>query len=90
MSPSLPPDLSAFVNQSVATGKYATEDEVLIAGLRRLQDDERASEELRSKLQEGVDALDRGHYTTVRSDAELEDFFQDIRRLGIERAKLKS
>jgi antitoxin ParD1/3/4 len=90
MTNSLPPDLSAFVNQSIATGKYASPDEVVVAGLRLLQEQAREVEELRKKLQEGIDALDRGDYTAINSETELEEFFQDIRRRGIERLNLKS
>jgi antitoxin ParD1/3/4 len=60
MTVSMPPDLNAFVHQVVATGMYESEEAVIVAGLRLLQEHERRLEELRAKLQPAIDSLDRG------------------------------
>jgi antitoxin ParD1/3/4 len=57
---SMPPDLDAFVHQSVASGVYESEEAVLVAGLRLLQERERRLEELRAELRPALEELDRG------------------------------
>ena len=42
-----------FVNSSISTGRYQTVSEVVRAGLRKLEDDERKLDALRSKLAHG-------------------------------------
>lgn len=42
-----------FVNDSISAGRYQTVSEVVRAGLRKLEDDERKLDALRSKLAAG-------------------------------------
>jgi antitoxin ParD1/3/4 len=56
----LPPDLDLFVRQAVATGVYESEEAVVIAGLRLLQERMRRLEELREELRPALESLDRG------------------------------
>lgn len=42
-----------FVNESIESGRYQTVSEVVRAGLRKLEDDDRNLEALRSKLAAG-------------------------------------
>jgi antitoxin ParD1/3/4 len=74
---SLPPDLSAFVNQSIATGRYATPDDVLLAGLRSLQERERYDEWLASELQKGIADLENGNYIELKDEAAIRQFFDE-------------
>ena len=55
MTISLTPELEKFVEDQVNTGRYKSNSEVIRAGLRSLAD-----QELKTWLQEGLDALDRG------------------------------
>ena len=57
---SMPPDLNAFVHQAVATGVYESEEAVVVAALRLLQERERHLEELRAELRPALESLDRG------------------------------
>jgi antitoxin ParD1/3/4 len=57
---SMPPELDAFVHQAVATGVYESEEAVVVAGLRLLQERERRLEELRAELRPALEELDRG------------------------------
>jgi putative addiction module CopG family antidote len=57
---SMPPDLDAFVHHVMATGMYDSEEAVVVAGLRLLQERERHLEELREELRPALEALDRG------------------------------
>ena len=60
MTLSMPPDLDAFVHRTVAAGIYESEEAVVVAGLRLLQERERRLEELRNELRPALEELDRG------------------------------
>lgn len=53
---SLGEHFSQFVEQQIASGRYASASEVIRAGLRLLQDNEAKLERLRAALQEGLDS----------------------------------
>lgn len=69
MSVSMPPDLDTFVHQAVATGMYESEEAVIVAGLRLLQEHERRVEELRNELCPALEELDRGGGKPLDIDA---------------------
>jgi antitoxin ParD1/3/4 len=60
----LPPELEQFINNQVASGKYASTDEVFLAGIKLLQERENLYqgrfEELRCEIIVGVEAAERG------------------------------
>jgi antitoxin ParD1/3/4 len=78
MTFSLPPELSAFVDQTVAAGKFASPEDVVAAGLRLLQERAPELEELRKKLQEGLDDFERGDYIELNGDAEISRFVAEV------------
>jgi antitoxin ParD1/3/4 len=57
---SMPPDLDAFVHHVVSTGAYESEEAVMVAALRLLQERERRLEELRAEIRPALESLDRG------------------------------
>jgi putative addiction module CopG family antidote len=61
---SLPPELQEFVEESVRSGQFGSEAEVLIGALASLKTKEEFRQfqlaKLRGKLQSGFDQLDRG------------------------------
>ena len=81
----LPPDLQQFLQAEVASGKYSSADEALVAGVRLLRDRERQREELRRELDLGLAALERGDVVTLDGEGELTTFFDDIVARGHER-----
>ena len=85
MSMMLPPDLEQFLQAEVASGKYLSADEALVAGVRLLRDRERQREELRRELDLGLAALERGDVVTLEGEGELNVFFDDIVTRGHER-----
>lgn len=60
----LPPELDRFVAQRVASGDYDTPSEVLLAGLRLLEEqkaeEKSGKDEVRRKIQDGIDQARRG------------------------------
>jgi putative addiction module CopG family antidote len=57
---SMPPDLNTFVHQAVAMGAYESEEAMVVAALRLLQQRDKKLKELRAELQPALDSLDRG------------------------------
>lgn len=60
MSATLPPDLKEFVQQAVANGEFATEDDVVIAGVRALRELKTRHDDLRRDIHVAIEELDRG------------------------------
>jgi antitoxin ParD1/3/4 len=64
MNVSLTEELKQFVERKVASGMYHTASEVIREGLRLLAEQDEAREqritEVRAKVKEGLDQLDRG------------------------------
>ena len=77
MSLSIPQEYAAFIRDSVASGRFRSEDEAVTEALRLLQRHEKQLAALRADLQVGIDALDAGDV----SELDVED----IKRRGQER-----
>ena len=64
MTITLPPELEKFIQSQVASGKYASIDEVFLAGIKLLEERERLYqgrfEELRREVLIGVKEADQG------------------------------
>lgn len=60
MEITLPPEWEKRIADKVAGGEYPSPDEVVREGLRRLFAEEEHLAALRTRIQEGVGALDRG------------------------------
>ena len=60
----LPPELQEFIESQVASGKYASVDEVFMAGIKLLEERERLYqgrfEELRREVMVGVKEAEQG------------------------------
>lgn len=78
MSETLPEELRAFVQRAVATGEYASEDDVVAAGVRALQILEHRRRDLHGDIQTAIQELDRGEgepWDAELIKAELDDQF---------------
>ena len=62
MAIQIPTDIEARIQQKVAEGVFPDAGEVLREAMRLLDEQERQLQELRAKLQIGLDQLDRGEY----------------------------
>ena len=60
MKHAYPPDILQFVQQSLATGEYASEDDVVIAAMRALRDVRKRHQSLRDDVQAAIAELDQG------------------------------
>ncbi len=68
MSYHFPPDLSRMVRDRLATGEYASEDDVLLAAMRALADREEAV----AGIQAGIDDMEAGRVQPLAAvDARL-------------------
>ncbi len=72
MNVSLTPELDKYVHSKVKSGRYNSASEVVREALRIMQDHESMGalqlEELRSKIQAGVDDLNNGRYVEGTAD----------------------
>lgn len=55
-----PPDVLQFVQRSLETGDYASEDEVVVAGVRALRDVKQRHQSLRDDIQAALAEIDAG------------------------------
>ncbi|GAX42877.1 hypothetical protein NIES4075_38820 [Tolypothrix sp. NIES-4075] len=64
MSISLTPELEQFIQSQIASGKYTSTEDVIIAGIKLLEERERIYkgrfEELKREIAIGVEQLERG------------------------------
>lgn len=81
-SVSLGDHFTQFVQQQVASGRYATASDVLRAGLRKLEEEEERLQWMRSQVAEGIAAIEAGHVYE-----ESDEFWEGIDREVDERMK---
>lgn len=73
MQVSLPPELEQFVADQIQEGSFESAAQVICEGLGLLRERERQLADLRAKLQEAADQLDRGEGIPA------EDVFAELR-----------
>lgn len=73
---------NSFIETGVRSGRFSNASEVVREGLRLLEqreaEDKAKLEWLRAAAQEGIDAIERGDFTTLRSPAEITTFVDQI------------
>ena len=77
MNVSLTPELEAFVEQAVQSGRYASASEAVREGLRLLEEREAKLLNLRREIQKGIDSGVAGEWN--------QEMMEDIKRRGRER-----
>jgi antitoxin ParD1/3/4 len=81
-SVALTPHFEKLTKSLVASGEYNNVSEVVREGLRMVEERRKLQKaklkRLKDAIQIGQDALDRGEYVEIRSDEELDAFFDQI------------
>jgi Arc/MetJ-type ribon-helix-helix transcriptional regulator len=74
------PDLRRFIEEQIATGRHASEDEVVEAALRYYRDAQEGRDEydamVRREAERGLADIAAGRYQLVENAAEFHDIFQ--------------
>jgi antitoxin ParD1/3/4 len=73
MNVHLTPELKELVEARVASGRYSSASEVIRAGLRLLEEDERWRDDVRRRISEGLAAAKLGKFV------DGEEFFRELR-----------
>jgi putative addiction module CopG family antidote len=60
ISPPLPPELGQFVQQQLASGRYRSEDELLVDAVRVLRDVDVRQQQFHEDVRLAVEQLERG------------------------------
>lgn len=72
-----------FIEAHVASGRFSNASEVVREGLRLLeqreQEDKAKLKWLRAAVKEGIEDIERGDYTTLRSGLQIRDFLRELR-----------
>lgn len=82
MNVSLTPGLEQYVRDLASTKDYNNASEVVREAIRlhKQQEEERQLklERLRAAIQVGIDDMEKGNYTTINSEQELDEFFAKL------------
>lgn len=81
----LPQELEQFVAQELARGEFASREELIVEGVRLLQERRRHLETLRDEIDTGLQQLERGEGLEIADEAAHRAFFDDIRACGLQR-----
>ncbi len=86
MNVSLGEKWEAFIAQCVESGRYLSASEVVRDAMRLLEEQEvlrlRRLDEMRKEVQLGIDAMERGEFTELANEQELQKFFENIMAEG--------
>jgi putative addiction module CopG family antidote len=85
MLPALPADLAQFIHDQLGSGKYASEPEIVVDGLRLLRDRERRIAELRDKIGPALERLERGEGRELNVDEIISRGMERLRRAETQR-----
>lgn len=75
-------ELQELVEQELASGEYASSDEVLLTAIRLLRDRSRKLHDLRQELRPAIERLDRGEGTPLDMPAIKAEAFSTMRDRG--------
>ena len=83
--PALPPDLGQFVESQIATGKYRSEQELVVDAVRVLRQLEIRQQEFHDAVRQGMSQLAKGEYVEY-DDEGLAELFDGLKRRVLNRA----
>jgi Arc/MetJ-type ribon-helix-helix transcriptional regulator len=82
MSYVFPAELQQLVQNELAKGNYANEDEVLLQAMRALRDREAALQQWRTEIRGRIESLDRGEGVELEDEQALRGFADEIKAEG--------
>jgi len=80
-----PPDVQQLVQEQLATGRYGTEDELILEALELLRERDTHLREFQDELRSRLDRLDRGEGIELEDEAALRRFFDAVQIRGQQR-----
>jgi putative addiction module CopG family antidote len=80
--PALPPELGQFVEQQIATGRYSSEDELVVDAVRVLQRVTDHEHEFHDAVRQGMEQLASGEFTEYNDDS-LRELFDSLKRRAL-------
>ena len=82
MSYAFPAELQQLVQNELAKGNYANEDEVLLQAMRALREREEGLQQWRAEIRGRIDSLDRGEGVELADEQALHRFADEIKAEG--------
>jgi Arc/MetJ-type ribon-helix-helix transcriptional regulator len=79
------PGQKAFVREAIASGRIASEEEAVRQALALWEERERQRVEILSAVELAHASLARGEGRRITSEAELQEFADDVKRRGLAR-----
>ena len=77
----LPDHLDHYIDEGIASGRFPDASDAVREALSLMEESEQAKVEwMRSAVQEGIDAIERGDYVTLTSGEEIDEFIDQLRR----------
>ena len=74
----LPPDLTQFIQDELASGHYSSQQEVVQEAVRFFRESRECYRLLKNEIQQRIAEMDAGQSTEINNDAELAMFLRDI------------
>ncbi len=82
MSYAFPAELQELVQNELAKGNYANEDEVLLQAMRALREREEALQQWRAEIRGRIESFDRGEGIELDDEQALRGFADEIKAEG--------
>ena len=83
--PALPPDLGQFVEHQISTGRYHSEEELVVDAVRVLRQLDAQQQEFHEAVRQGMSQLARGEYTEY-DDESLAQLFDGLKQRALNHA----
>ena len=84
----LPTELTGFVQQTLASGRYQSENDLVIEALQLLRECDRRRQQLQADINAGLTQLESGAYSDY-DEQTLDALFENIKTQGQKRLTAK-